>query len=350
MTTNLAAIAGFGSVSPYGAFAGLIPNRPLDPTAISAWPTAASRRAYLVEPFRPASIIPGLKTRRLDRLSTWALVAASLAIQDAGIDLSQVDRSRVAVLFATYFGCVELTQSFLQSAASNGWSAADPITFPETLANAPASHVALFHGFRGPNVTIGGTSFAGESAILQAASLLRHGQADLVIVLSGDTLTEPIYQWYEASDLLGPACYKSEGWTGDPGFVPSEGVAALVLELSDERKQRRLYARLRSGQWAPGKKPLEPVRAMLGGAVPTLTICAGDGSPCSPSPITSLARDIVGHSGVIMPPQRVAAGLVHTGALLHLIMGLSNLPEGGEALLLATSGDSGFAALLLELS
>jgi 3-oxoacyl-[acyl-carrier-protein] synthase II len=107
-----------------------------------------------VKPFRPASVVPGLKTRRLDRLSAWALVASSLAIQDAGIDLSQVDRSRVAVVFATGFGCVELTEAFYQSAAANGWSGTDPITFPETLANAPASHVALFHDLRGPNLTV----------------------------------------------------------------------------------------------------------------------------------------------------------------------------------------------------
>ena len=54
-----------------------------------------------MKPFRPASVVPGLKTRRLDRLSAWAMVASSLAIQDAGIDLSQVDRSRVAVVFGT---------------------------------------------------------------------------------------------------------------------------------------------------------------------------------------------------------------------------------------------------------
>ena len=59
-----------------------------------AWATAGLRRAFLVDPFRPANVVPGLKTRRLDRLSAWALVASSLAIQDAGIDLSQVDRSQ----------------------------------------------------------------------------------------------------------------------------------------------------------------------------------------------------------------------------------------------------------------
>src|ERR1700691_4078741 len=98
MTPNLppVTITGIGSVSPYGPLAGLIPQCPLEPSAITDWTSAGLRRAFLVPPFRPASVVPGLKTRRLDRLSAWALVASSLALKDAGIDLRQVERSRGA--------------------------------------------------------------------------------------------------------------------------------------------------------------------------------------------------------------------------------------------------------------
>jgi hypothetical protein len=348
MTPNVPAISGIGSVSSYGPVAGLIPLRSLEPTAITSWTTAGLRRAFLVEPFRPASVVPGLKTRRLDRLSAWALVASSLAIQDAGIDLNRVDRSRVAVVFATGFGCVELTEAFFKSAAANGWSGTDPITFPETLANAPASHVALFHDLRGPNITIGSKSFAGESALIQAASLLRHGQADLAIVLAGDTLTPPVYGWYEAAGLLSPACYNSEPLSAIGGFVPSEGVSALVMEPAGSREVRA-YAHLRSGRWALGGQRLEIIRQMLGGAAPSLTICTGNGAPCATSSTAELAHEIAGHTAVVVPPQAVATGLTDTGALLHLILALSARPGSGRALLFGTSGDSGFAALVMEI-
>ncbi len=351
MTPNspgVTTITGIGSVSPYGPLAGLIPPSTVEPSAITAWETTGLRRAFLVSPFRPASVVPGLKTRRLDRLSAWALVASSLAIQDAGIDLSQVDQSRVAVVFATAFGCVELTEAFFQSAVTHGWSGTDPSTFPETLANAPASHVALFHGLRGPNITVGSKGFAGESALIQAASLLRHGQADLAIVLAGDTLTRAVYEWYETANLLSPACYNSEPLPESGGFFPSEGVAALVLEPAG-RRQTCSYAHLRSGRWASGGQPVETVRRMLGGSVPSLTVCTTNGAPCATSPVTAVAREIVGDGGTIVPPQAVAAGLADTSALLHLILALSGRPESGQLLLLGTSGDNGFAALLLEL-
>ncbi len=356
MTPNLPdlpiTITGIGSVSPYGPLAGLIPQSPLEPSVITAWTTAGLRRAFLVKPFRPASVVPGAKTRRLDRLSAWALVASSLAIQDAGIDLSQIDRSRVAVVFATAFGCVELTEAFYQSAAANGWSGTDPITFPEALANAPASHVSLFHDLRGPNLTVSSKGFAGESALIQAASLLRHGQADLAVVIAGDTLTRAVYEWYEAADLLSPACYNSEPLPEGCDFMPSEGVAALVLEplgRCEIRSEARSYAHFRSGRWAAGGQPVEIIRQMLGGSVPSLTVCTGNGAPCASSPTAALAREIVGHAAAIVPPHAVAAGLVNTGALLHLILALSERPSSGQTLLLGSSGDSGFAALLLEL-
>jgi Beta-ketoacyl synthase, N-terminal domain len=353
MTTNSPGvhITGIGSVSPYGPLAGLIPQSTVEPSAISAWPTPGLRRAFLVSPFRPASVVPGLKTRRLDRLSAWALVASALAIQDAGIDLGQVDRSRVAVVFATAYGCVELTEAFFQSAVAHGWSGTDPSTFPETLANAPASHVALFHDLRGPNITVGSKGFAGESALIQAASLLRHGQADLAIVLAGDTLTRAVYEWYETANLLSPACYNSEPLPESGGFIPSEGVAALVLEPAGRPAVRevRSYAQYRSGRWASGGQPAEIVRQMLGGSVPSLTVCTTNGAPCATSPVTAVAREIAGDGGTIVPPQAVAAGLADTSALFHLILALSSRPNSGQMLLLGTSGDSGYAALLLEL-
>ncbi len=349
-------ITGIGSVSPHGPLAGLIPQNPVQPAAITAWATDGLRRAFLVQPFRAATVVPGVKTRRLDRLSVWALVASSLAIKDAGIDLNQVDRSRVAVVLATAFGCVELTEAFYLSAAANGWNGTDPITFPETLASAPASHVAMFHSLRGPNITVSNKYFAGESAILQAACLLRQGQADLAIVLAGDALARTLYSWYEEANLLSPACHNEDRVSEAEGFIPSEGMAALVMESSDRigaRPDVRSYARISSGRWMAGGEPPVIISQILSGSVPDLIICSGSGAPCASCATATLARQIAGDGAPVIPPQPFALGLAGTGALFHLILGLSNLasgrPSSGQVLLLGTARDHGFAAILLEL-
>jgi beta-ketoacyl synthase-like protein len=354
MTPNLplVSITGIGSVSPYGPLAGLIQQGPIEPAAITVWTTASERRAFVVPPFRPATVVPGLKTRRLDRLSAWALVASFLALKDAGIDLNLVDRSRVAVVFATAFGCVELTEAFYLSAAANGWNGTDPITFPETLASAPASHVSMVHGLRGPNITVSNKHFGGESAILQAACLLRQGQADLAIVLAGDALSRSLYSWYEEAGLLSPACYSSQPVSKAGGFIPAEGIAAVVLEPSGRinlRPNARSYARIRSGRWAAGGEPIQIIRQMLAASVPSLTICGGSGAPCATSSTTALAREIVGDGVAITQPPAFADGLAGSGALFHLIMAFSTRRASGAALFLATARNNGFAVLLLEL-
>jgi 3-oxoacyl-(acyl-carrier-protein) synthase len=289
-----------------------------------------------------------LKTRRLDRLSAWALVTSSLALQDAGVDLKVMDRSRIAVVFATSFGCVELTEAFYQSAAANGWPGTDPITFPETLSNAPAAHVALFHQLQGPNLTLSSKSFAGESALLQAASLLRHDQADLIIVMAGDTLTQAVYEWYEAAHMLAPACFNEEPLTPSTGFIPGEGLVAVVLETEGKRRARS-YAALLGGHWASGGDAQGCIHQLLDGSTPLRTICAGNGAPCASSSESCSARRIVGPDSTILTQQPVAASLADAGALFHLLLALSRQPGRGEALMLGTASDHGFAALHLEL-
>ena len=138
------------------------------------------------------------------------------------------------------------------------------------------------------------------------------------------------------------------------GFVPSEGVAALVLEPAG-RTEARAYANFISGRWAAGGDAAEPIRHMLGGSVPSLTICAGNGAPCSTGSAGSrgstaaLAREIGGQSADVVAPHDVAAGLIDSGALLQLVLGLSGSPRKGPALVLGSSGDRGFAALRLEI-
>jgi 3-oxoacyl-[acyl-carrier-protein] synthase II len=348
MSSKSVIITGIGSVTPYGTLSGLIPASPIEPTPITAWPTDGLRRAFLVKPFQPTSVVPGLKTRRLDRLSVWALVASSLALQDSGVDLGQMNRSRIAVVFATSFGCIESTEAFYQSAYKNGWSGTDPITFPETLANSPAGHVALLHDLRGPNITVNSKSFAGESALLQAASLLRHGQADVAVVLAGDTLARTAFEWYETAGVLSPACRNDKPVSDISGFVPAEGMVAMVLEPAG-RQEAKSYVRVQGGFWGTSAEPLTRVREMLGSSVSALTVCAGDGSPCITRSPLSIAKDFAGENAKILHAQPVAIGLADSGALFHLLLALSTKPDGGPAVMLATSGDDGFATVLFDI-
>jgi 3-oxoacyl-[acyl-carrier-protein] synthase II len=355
-------ITGIGSVSPFGPLRGLISRREIEPRPISAWPTEGLRRAFLVEPFRPSDIISTLKTRRLDRLSVWCLVAAGLAMQDAKLDLNKEDRTRVAVVLGTGLGCVELTESFFQSIATNGYAKSDPIIFPEGLTNAPASHVARVFGLRGPNLTLSHKGVSGESALMQAASLLRTDQADVVIVLAGDTLTRSIYEWFETAGVLSPACFGPAPLPipfdhAQDGFIPGEGAAAVVLEPSHRAAQRgaQVYASYRSGfATSNPQAAVSVIRKALGAFSPAdlkMVIASANGSSPHDDVEQSIIREIFGNDAPVVAPKAVV-GESDSCGILRLITALSWAEANDRrlALLLGTSTTGTTAALSFDLA
>ena len=133
-----------------------------------------------------------------------------------------------------------------------------------------------------------------------------------------------------------------------PGFVPGEGVVAMVMEASG-RPAAHPYAALGAGRWATGGDARSGVHQLMGDDLPDFAICAGNGAPCASSSLTGSARELVGEGAKIFPAQPVASGMGDAGALLHLLLALSKHPGPGKALLLGTSVQGGFAALRLEL-
>lgn len=250
MTASPILLTGFGSVTVLGPRRGLLAASRVEPQLVERWPTRRPRRARLVAPFRPGEVVPGLKTRRFDRLSVWALVAASLALDDARFDpRSQGDCDRFGVTFGTAFGCLDQTEEFMRSIARSGHAMADPILFPETLSNLPASHAARHFAMHGPNATLSAGALSAEAALLEAVGAIRAGEADLAVVMAGDELSQALFEWYDAAGLL-PSATAGAGDTNHPArqFIPGEGLGAVVVETAEHAAARGAtpYARLRA--------------------------------------------------------------------------------------------------------
>ena len=312
-------ITGLGSVGPCGPVSGPLSGPVPAPSLVAAWPTAGPRYALPAAPFHAADVLPKVNTRRLDRLSVWSLAAAALALRDAGLDPSALDGPRTAVVSATGFGCLDLTEAYLSSAHVHGWQQTDPIFFPETLGNVPAAHVARVFGCLGPNITVGSRGPAAEAALLVAVSLLRTGQAARVVVLAGDALTRGLFDWYEVAGRL----------SADPhGFVPSEGVAAIVLEAPGRYRPRATVLR---AQWGgpPGPQPAPwpaPRSEQRDGGVPR-----GPGGPPHKAPACAIAD-----------------GLADTGGLFRILTALGSAALSARLLFLGAAASGSCAAIELE--
>lgn len=170
---NRVAITGIGIVAP-GA-AGVEPFRVMLDAATSAITPIdrfdtdglSAHTAALVRDFKARDYIPAMKMRRMNTLSRYAVAAARLAIDDAGVQPS----SDSGVAVGTAFGPVQTSVDYMQEYVAKGAALAPPQLFAESVANAPGSHIAIEFDLRGFNVTM----TQRESSLL-AAAMFASGQ------------------------------------------------------------------------------------------------------------------------------------------------------------------------------
>jgi 3-oxoacyl-(acyl-carrier-protein) synthase len=110
-----------------------------------------------------------------------AVQAAREALHSAGDSI--VEPSRLACVFAVSSGGVNHTRRFYQDIVATGPQIASPALFPETVFNAPGSHLAALLGSNGPSYTLVGDSSVGLTAMHFGARLLAsNADIDRVVV------------------------------------------------------------------------------------------------------------------------------------------------------------------------
>ncbi|HET8627095.1 MAG TPA: beta-ketoacyl-[acyl-carrier-protein] synthase family protein [Thermomicrobiales bacterium] len=161
--------------------------------------------------------------RRMDRLGIFAVVASKMALADAGLELDDSNRELVGVIFGTGVGPMESMEKFARPLVEEGPRAANPAVFPNTVYNAAGGQVAMHVGAVGPASTVTAGHAAGASALCYGYDLVATNQADAIVCLAADTLTETVIRAYRELGVL----------AGDgrrDGFALAEAGVALVLE------------------------------------------------------------------------------------------------------------------------
>ncbi len=211
---------------------------------------AARIGSFTTEPELPKS-----KARRLDRGSQYAIVAARQCLADA--DYAMAGREeRTGILLGTgSAGAGPLTEFERQMAESP--ESASPFLFPNTVANAPASQVAIELGIKGPNVTITQKDPAPLNALFYGRMLLADGRADALLVGAADEWNLDYHLAYERVRATRTATR--------PGFVLGEGAALILVEDEEAARSRgaRIFARVasvvsRGAPISPQKRRADP--------------------------------------------------------------------------------------------
>ena len=206
-------IAGAGVVTPLGA----------DLTSVTAR-VARGERGERIHDFDILAFTPSDRLRRSPPVSLWAVAAAMRALEGAGLAPGSFDGSRVAVIAAVSKGPMLYSERVHGQFVKGGGKGVVPLLFPETVANAPASHVAAVLGLTGPNATLLGDAAVAHNAIAMARDFLEWKVADRVLVVAAHEHTALMGEGYARFRRL------------FRGIVWSEGSAALLLEREEGRE------------------------------------------------------------------------------------------------------------------
>ena len=209
-------IAGMGAVSPAGwnvasmrdalAKGALLPHQDLlrpgvaQPLRVMRVPAPDPRPAFLAH----------ARLRRTSPITQFAVAAAleALGQRDPG------STSQIGVIVCVFSGCVNYSRRFYDETL-NDPKTASPLLFPETVFNAPASHISAFLGSSAINYTLVGDAGTFLVGLATGAHWLLEGKVDECLVVG----TEEI-DWLtsEAVRLF------------DRGKCLSEGAGAVLLK------------------------------------------------------------------------------------------------------------------------
>jgi hypothetical protein len=220
-------LRGWGAVSPAGwsareLIARIEGAQPVSTTTLPH-PKYAEGLAARVVPAQGKRALPHARLRRTSPISQYAAAAAMEAMGD---DAAKAQRGeiRTGVVFCVMNGCVNFSGRFYKEVLQDP-STASPLLFPETVANAPASHVSALLGTTALNYTLLGDQTALAQGLALAADWLAQGKVDGCLVLAAEEADWPIMG---AAHLL------------HPDMVVGEGAGAVYLSATPGDQAIRL--------------------------------------------------------------------------------------------------------------
>ncbi len=242
-------VTGLGMISPLGvgwrssweaATAGRSTAGPItrfDPSG------HACRIACEVHGFDPADHIERRAARRMDRASQFAVAAARMAVEDAGLDV-EGRRERAGAVISTGNGSSETFEEHDIQLLERGPERASPLMVPMTIVNMSAGHVSMQLGLRGPSSCVVTACASGNHGIGDAAAIIRKGAADVMVAggteagitpfcMAGLDATRALSRRNDAPERA------SRPFDVDrDGFVAAEGAGILVLESLEHAVDR----------------------------------------------------------------------------------------------------------------
>lgn len=205
-----------------------------------------------VKNFNPETYIDKKSVRRMDRFTQFAVAAATMAIQDAGLDKAKVDPDRVGIIVGSGIGGLSTIEEEHSVLKERGARRVSPFLIPRLITNIAPGEIAIRFGFTGPNYAVSSACATSNHAIGDALRLLRYGDADAIVAGGSEAaITALGYAGFCSARTLSTRNDAPEKASrpfdkNRDGFVMGEGAGIVVLETLEHAQARgaRIYAEL----------------------------------------------------------------------------------------------------------
>ena len=243
MTTRVA-VTGVGAISPVGLDSNeswnSIKNGKLGISKITSFDSSnlAVHIAAEVKGFLPEEKLGKKDSRRLDRFSQFACVAAMEAFDMSGLDAESLDMTRFSSIVGSGVGGIMTLSDQFDVFFNKGPERISPFLIPMMLPDMASGNVSMKLGLKGINYSPVSACATGTDAIGQAFDLIVKGDIDYAVAGGSEAAICPIaVAGFDSCRALSSnqdpesACRPFD--KERDGFILGEGAGILLLENYD---------------------------------------------------------------------------------------------------------------------
>lgn len=256
MSKRRVVVTGMGMLSPVGLsveeswksiLAGKSGVEKIQTFDVSAFSTQFSAS---VKNFDVTSIMSAKDARKMDSFIHYGIAAAIEAIEDSGIEATDENAYRIGVSIGSGIGGLNTIEANYDKYTKGGPRKLSPFLIPATIINMISGNLSIRYGFKGPNYAITTACATATHSIGDAARMIEHGDADVMITGGAENATSILgLGGFAAARALStrnddPAT-ASRPWDKDrDGFVLGDGAGVVVVEEYEHAKKRgaKIYA------------------------------------------------------------------------------------------------------------
>ena len=212
-----------------------------------------------VRDFDPTDFMDRKEARRMDRFAQFAVAAAKMSLEDAGLELPFAKPDRVGVLVGSGIGGIETLQEQSRVLFEKGAHRVSPFFVPMMIPDMASGQIAIQTGAKGINSCTVTACATGTHSIGDAFRIVARGQADVMLAGGAEAALCPLglagFMTAKALSTRNAEPQKASRPfdKGRDGFVRGEGAGVLVLESLDHALGRgaRIYGEI-AGYGASG--------------------------------------------------------------------------------------------------